>query len=141
MITSLNPKINLFISIASIVVFFYLITKNVDHIFFFFIGMLSVYPVVNYTWRKIQENWEKIYKKFYSKKFHQRDIKIIKKSWKLTWLLIPYCVLIYSIITVLTINFFGTAFLLSIFLGSLTEITWFLQRHSKKYYKKIGGKK
>ncbi|MBI5347549.1 MAG: hypothetical protein HZB66_02990 [Candidatus Aenigmarchaeota archaeon] len=138
MITSLNPRLSLALSIMSFLLMLYLMMYDINSMLGFVTGMILTYPLISGIWKTITKNWKSVFKPFYSKSFHKRKIKIILKSWKLTWWLAPYCLLVYGLATTLIMIFFNSLYVVhGLLLGSVFEAFWFVHKKSHAYYKQL----
>ncbi len=138
MISSLNPKLSAYIAAGSILVILYIILYDINAIVGFVAGILLAYPIVREVWKAIAKNWKNVFKPFYSRIFYKRKIKIIKKSWAITWWIAPYCVISYGALTAALLMVFGSVYVLyGLMLGSVFEIFWFLHCTTGKYYRQI----
>ncbi len=138
MLTSLNPRISLALAGASFILFLYVLVYDVNAMLGFFSGIILIYPLVYEVWKSITGNWKKVFKPFYSKKFYKRRMKIIRSSWKLTWWIAPYCIIVYGTGTAMLMIYFNSMYVLHGFLlGSVFEIFWFVHMNSQKYYKQL----
>jgi hypothetical protein len=115
MITSLNPKVSGIITIAALVAVEAEASANNAAFISFIIGALITLPLISEVWHTMRKNWP-LYRKFYSMGFGNRDLGTVKKSWKLTWWIIPYAVVVFSLADALV--------LLHPELGTATSMLW-----------------
>lgn len=135
MITSLNPGIALIIAVLALFGLEAEISAG-NGIGAFFLGALATVPLIVYVWEVMKKNWH-VYRKFYSMSFHKRDMKVVKKSWALTWWIIPYTVVVYTAIDVLVLlnPVLGTPY--SMLYGVLFVIFFYTALQKPKYYDSI----
>ena len=142
MISTLNPKISECMAIVSVVVLIYSYINNMLSIASFFLGIAITMPIIFSIWHSIEKNWNDVYKKFYKMSFHNRDKKIVYKSWKLTWWIIPWTVFVYSAFSIAFMslsNDFNVV--LGMCAGSVFIISVVTHHKSPKYYSQlVGGK-
>ncbi len=141
MITTINPKIALSLALFSLFGLFYNMYYEMASYVTFSIGVILALPVSIKTWFVIKKHWKTVYKKFYSLSLFERKM-IALKSWKLTWWIVPYCLVAYSIITVLIIHYSNNVYLLeSLLLGSVFTVFMVTYHESPRYYKTIRRRK
>jgi hypothetical protein len=134
MITTLNPKVTKVLMFVSILISLYAIGQNKIAAITFLIGAVASFPIIYNVWVVMEKNWNSLYKKFYAKGFHKRDMKLVKKSFRLTWWVIPWSVIIYSPIS-FAITSVDPSFnlLLSYIFGSIFVISLVTYIRAKKY--------
>ena len=138
LITTLNPKISGFFALLMLLALIYNTNHNVYSGAFFLLGAIVTLPLIIKTWRIMEENWSSVFKKFYSSGFFERKPKVVYKSWKLTWWLVPYCLFVYLAIECLILYYFNDKYLMQSFVfGSIFIVFLVTQIKSKKYYKQI----
>jgi len=137
-ITTLNPKISGLFAFVLLLGLVYNSYYNAYSSLFFLIGIIVTLPVILKTWRIIENNWKGVFKKFYSSGFFERKTKVVYKSWKLTWWLVPYCLFVYLAIEFLILFYFSDEYLMQSFVfGSIFIVFLVTCFKSKKYYKQI----
>lgn len=138
MITTLNPKVTNILMAISLIISFYASYQNKFAVVAFLIGNAVTFPIIIRVWNTVEKNWKSLYKKFYSKTFHKRDKALVKKSFRLTWWVIPWCLAIYSTISFAIIKFDKSFNLLLAFIfGSIFLISLVTNQKSRKYYEEI----
>ncbi|HLD38814.1 MAG TPA: hypothetical protein VJB05_00705 [archaeon] len=138
MITSLNPGIALIVAVLALFGLEAEISSG-NGIGAFFLGAVATVPLIVYIWEIMKKNWT-TYRKFYSMSFHKRNMNVIKRSWTLTWWIIPYSLVVYSILdlTVLLNPRLGTPY--SMLYGALFVIFFYTALQKPKYYESIKKK-
>lgn len=136
MVTTLNPLFGLVMAALSIVAFLGEISYGNTGVAAFVLGYIVTLPLIIMIWRTMKKNWH-VYRKFYSMPFHKRDIKTIKKNWRLTWWTIPYSVIVFSAfdIFILANPYLGSLY--SFLYGSLFATFGFTALESGPYYKDV----
>lgn len=140
MITTLNPKFSAILAALGIIGFLGEIAYGNTGVASFVLGYTSTLPLIILIWRTMRKNWA-VYKKFYSMGFYKRDRKIVVKSWRLTWWVLPYAIAVYSILEVLILlnPIFGSLY--SFLYGAVFATFGYTALQSPKYYKDIKKKK
>lgn len=135
MITSLNPGIALIVSVLALFGLEAEISAG-NGIGAFFLGAMATVPLIVYVWEVMKKNWP-VYKKFYSMSFHKRNAKVIKKSWALTWWIVPYTIIVYTAIDVFILlnPAVGTPY--SMLYGALFVIFFYTALQKHEYYNSI----
>jgi len=128
MITTLNPRVSGLFVIIMLLGLIYNLYFNIYSWIFFLIGIVVTLPITLKIWDTIEANWTGVFKKFYSSKFFERKTKIVYKSWKLTWWLIPYCLIVYSLANFVILLYFNDKYLLQSFVSGSIFIV-FLALH------------
>lgn len=138
MITTLNPRVCLFAILITLAGMIYNAYYSTYSLVSFLLGLAVTYPITKKVWNTIEANWKKVYKKFYSSHIFKRKFNIAKRSWKLTWWLVPYCLVVYLTINFIIIFYTGDSYILESFaLGSIFTVFIVTYNKSKKYYKQI----
>ncbi len=135
MITSLNPGIALIVAVLALFGLEAEISSG-NGIGAFFLGAVATVPLIVYVWEVMKKNWD-VYRKFYSMSFHKRDMKVIKKSWILTRWIIPYSLVVYSILDLIVLlnPTLGTPY--SMLYGALFVIFFYTALQKHKYYDSV----
>lgn len=138
MITTLNPTICILAMFVTAFGLTYNACYNVYSIVTFLVGIIATYPIIKKVWNTIESNWTGVYKKFYSSHIFKRKFGVAKKSWKLTWWLVPYCLVVYLTINFIIIYYTQDSFLLESFaLGAIFTVFAITYAKGKKYYKQV----
>ncbi len=140
MITTLNPLFGILVAFLSIVAFLVEISYGNTGVAAFVLGYISTLPLIVMIWMTMKKNWP-VYRKFYSMPFHKRDMKTIRKSWHLTWWMIPYSLIVFSAFDVLILLNPSLGSLSSFLYGSLFATFGFTALESAPYYKDINKRK
>ncbi len=140
MITTLNPRI----SAAAVLLTLAGLLYNSEFSTFspaaFVLGIIITYPLAERTWNVIEKNW-KMYRVFYSAGVHKRKMDIIRKSWKLTWWIVPYCLVVYSAFSFGILILYNDIYLLdSMVMGSIFTVFFVTYLKSPKYYRQLAQK-
>ena len=135
-ITTLNPVFGIFVASLSIVVFLGEISYGNTGVAAFVLGYISTLPLIVMIWRTMKKNWP-VYRKFYSMPFHKRDMKTIRKSWRLTWWTLPYSLIVFSALDVVILLNPYLGSLNSFLFGSLFATFGFTALESAPYYKDV----
>ncbi|GEM_PF-2773620 len=99
-------------------------------IFVFILGLLTTYPMINYCWKDVKENWNRSvstngssYKDMFLGELDDDEKKaIVKNHWKNVWWIIPYAIIIYFYVSSMVAYLFGTYGILPYFGGSILSI-------------------
>jgi hypothetical protein len=134
MITALNPRVSLVICVLALLG---LENETGDWSFIaFLLGFLVTLPLIALVWKTMKKNWQ-VYRKFYIMGYHHRDMSVIRKSWKLTWWIIPYTVIIYSALDVWILLNPGYGSPISLLCGVLFAVFGYTALQGPKYYEDV----
>ncbi len=136
MVTTLNPLFGLLVAAFSIAAFLAEISYGNTGVAAFVLGYIATLPLIIMIWRTMKKNWP-VYRKFYSLPFHKRDMKTIKKGWRLTWWTIPYGLIVFSVFDIFILLNTSLGSLYSFLYGSLFATFGFTALESAPYYKDI----
>ena len=140
MITTLNPRICLFAIFITLLGLVYNAYYSIYSLVSFIIGIAVTYPIIKKVWKIIESNWKRVYKKFYSSHIFKRKFNIAKRSWKLTWWLIPYCLIAYFTINFIIIYYTNDPYILESFaFGAIFTVFAVTYIKSKKYYRQVSS--
>lgn len=135
---SLNPKSSIALFIISMIVFFLNLEREVTNNYIaFLLGFFVTYPLITNIWRIIKKHWKDVYEKFYESPLFMHDSKIAMRSGKLTWWMVPYCLVVYGFLTIIVITYFGRLAPYSFLTGALSMIAVVSYRKQKVYYRRL----
>ena len=140
MVTTLNPIFGILVAFLSIVAFLGEITYGNTGVAAFVIGYVASLPLIIMIWRSMRKNWP-VYRKFYSMPFHKRDMKTVKKSWRLTWWVLPYTVIVYTILEVFILLNPSVGSLYSFVYGTIFATFGYTALESAPYYKDVNKRR
>src|SRR3990167_1437976 len=100
---AINPKFGFAVSLLALAAFLWEITYGNPGLTSFVLGYIFTLPLIIMIWRAMRKHWP-IYKKFYSMSLHKRDMKTVIRSWKLTWWVLPYTLVVYSILEIIILQ-------------------------------------
>ena len=136
--TTLNPDISFAIAALALLGIIILSFSDSLTISVFVLGVAVTYPITKKSWEDIDKNWAKIYKKFYMARTFEKRYQEVKKSWKVMWWVVPYCLFVYSVLSVAIILYTGSVYLLySLVLGSIFVNFYISYQKSGKYYRQV----
>lgn len=138
-LTTLNPKFSLAIVVLSLIGLCNDISAGYSATAFI-IGALAVLPLIIQVWKTMKKNWP-IYRKFYSTPFHKRDMKIVRKSWRLTWWIIPYVLIVYTIVDIIVIVNYTIGTPYSVLYGTFFTVFGYTLLQGSKYYNDVKKRK
>ncbi len=95
MLTTINPGACVLVVIASLLALEGEFSTTQTGVAAFAMGMIVTIPLIIAVWRTMKKNWP-LYRKFYSMSFHRRDMATVRKSWHLTWWILPYTLIIHG---------------------------------------------
>lgn len=110
-------------------------------IFAFAVGSLVAYPIINYSWRDVKENWdsgasmnELDYRELFVGDLGKNErTKLVKKHWKNVWWIVPYVFTAYFYISYMVAYMFSAYALLPFFGGSLFSIGFTTYEYQKTF--------
>ena len=136
-LTTLNPVVSFGLAALSLVGIIIVSFFDSLAVSVFALGIAVTFPIAKKMWVVIEKNWG-IYKKFYKAKTFEKRFEAAKKSWQLTWWIVPYCLSVYSFLSILIIFYSGSIYLLySLILGAIFTDFYISYQKSEKYYKQI----
>ena len=139
MMTTLNPKFGFLVTLLALVGFLYEVFHGNTGVVAFVLGYIYALPLVILIWRTMKKNWM-VYRKFYSMTFHKRDMKTIKKHWLLTWWILPYTLIISSILDVIILLNPSLGSPYSFVFGAIFATFAYTALQSPRYYKDLKRK-
>lgn len=139
MITTLNPKFCFAMIIIALAGLENEVSSSHAGIAAFILGAAATLPLIIQIWRTMKNNWP-VYRKFYSMPFHRRDMNVVRKSWRMTWWVVPYALVVYSILDLfLLLNpSFGTPY--SMLYGALFVNFGYTLLQGSRYYDDVRKK-
>lgn len=113
----LNPYISLAGGLIILILLLFLENEPFMNVLAFIFGFFITLPLIFQIWESTQKNWKSVYREFYTGRKYKK--KIIKKAWTLSWWIVPYCIIIYFVATILVTIVFGLVYRLPMIYGAL----------------------
>jgi hypothetical protein len=133
MLTTLNPRFAGAVVLLSLVGLYLELIQNNYSIVAFFLGVLATLPLMSKVWRTMEKNWP-VYRVFYSMPFNRRNMKLVRKSWNLTWWIIPYVVIVFALIDSFVLLNPGLGNPYCILYGALVVVFGYTLLYGQKFY-------